>query len=219
MTSVLFDLDGTLIDSMPQIHKIVSEVLEIEGLPPVDRPRLQTYVGSGLPALVTRLLGGLGHGEDPALSKRVTDEILARYTGSHGLTRLYPGVRSALEALAASGHRLGIVTNKPEEPARSVVAHFGLADMFGVLIGGDSLPERKPHPRPLLDAIAALGGPAVYVGDSEVDAETAKTAGAPFALYTPGYRKSPVSAIAHQAEFDDFAALPGIVDRLLIPAG
>jgi phosphoglycolate phosphatase len=220
MTAILFDLDGTLIDSMPQIHRVILDVLALEGLGEVDRLRLQSYVGNGLPALVAQLLDGLGAGGDAVLRTRVTEEILARYTDSHGLTRLYPGARAALEALAAAGHRLGVVTNKPIAPAEAVLAHFGLTALFQTVIGGDSLPERKPHPRPLLHAGTRLGGGRmVFIGDSEVDAQTAEAAQVPFALFTEGYRKGPIESLPHSARFDHFDALPDIVAGLLTRAG
>jgi phosphoglycolate phosphatase len=96
------------------------------------------------------------------------------------------------------------------------LAHLGLDVHFPVVIGGDSLSVRKPDPAPLRAAVAGLGArDVVYVGDSEVDAETAARAGLPFALYTEGYRKGPVERIAHDRAFADFAELPGVVADLL----
>ena len=97
-------------------------------------------------------------------------------------------------------------------PTRAVLAHFGMLQMFPVIFGGDSLPTRKPDPAPLLATIAALGNlPALFVGDSEVDAETARAAGLPFLLFTEGYRKSPVAAIPHSAAFADWSDLPDVL--------
>ena len=96
-----------------------------------------------------------------------------------------------------------------------LLRHLGLESRFAALLGGDSLAVRKPDPSPLHAAVTALGGgPALLVGDSEVDAETAERAGLPFVLFTRGYRHTPVDGIPHAAAFDDFAALPGIVARL-----
>jgi len=117
----------------------------------------------------------------------------------------------------AAGHALGVCTNKPAEPARAVLAHLGLLDRFAVVVGGDSLPVTKPDPAPLRAALEALPpGAAVFVGDSEVDAETARAAGVPFLLFTEGYRKSPISALPHAAAFAHWGALPGLVARVLV---
>jgi phosphoglycolate phosphatase len=92
-----------------------------------------------------------------------------------------------------------------------VLGHFGLG-CFAAVVGGDSLPVKKPDPAPLLHALDLLGGgPVIFVGDSEVDAETAQAARVPFLLFTEGYRKTPVEALTHQAAFADFADLPGLV--------
>jgi phosphoglycolate phosphatase len=121
-------------------------------------------------------------------------------------------VTGALDALRAAGHRLGICTNKPEEPTLLVLELLGLARYFDVVVGGDTLAQKKPDPAPLAHAFAALGdGARLYVGDSEVDAETAQRAGVRFALYTEGYRKMPVETLAHDWRFADFTDLPGIV--------
>ena len=141
--------------------------------------------------------------------------FMGGYHGAVGLTVPYRGVPAALDALAAAGHALGVCTNKPTEPARAVLAHVGLLDRFGVVVGGDSLPVTKPDPAPLFAALDALPpGPSVYVGDSEVDAATAQAAGVPFLLFTEGYRKSPVDALPHAAAFGDWDDLPGLVAAL-----
>ncbi len=213
--AVVFDLDGTLIDSLPDLHAALSEALGAAGLPPVTMAQTRSFIGHGAPALVEQALAALG--EDPALREGLLERLLAVYAAAHSArTRLYPGVPDALATLAQAGHRLAICTNKPEAPARAILGDFGLTARFAVVIGGDSLPTRKPDPAMLHRAVADLGGgPALYVGDSEVDAQTAVAARLPFALYTEGYRKTPVEALPHQAAFGDFAALPGIVAALL----
>ena len=122
---------------------------------------------------------------------------------------------AVLERLGNAGVPMAVCTNKPEEPAREVLSLLGLETRFDTLIGGDTLPAKKPDPAPLREAARRLGqGRTVYVGDSEVDAETAARAGIPFALFTGGYRRSPVADIVHDARFDSFGELPAILDRL-----
>ena len=109
-----------------------------------------------------------------------------------------------------AGYRLGVCTNKPHEPAVIILQDLGLEGYFDVVIGGDSTEARKPDPKPLQAAMAALGGDVLYVGDSEIDAETAERAGVPFALFTEGYRKVGIDEMTHAYAFDDFRQLTEI---------
>ena len=207
---IVFDLDGTLIDSAPDIHGAANKVLAAEGLGEISTDQARGYVGHGAPVFIQRMCADLGLPEhrQPALLAA----FLKLYEGAVHLTHPYPGVEAALEELAASGHRLGVCTNKPIRPTQAVLEHLGLARFFAVVFGGDSLPVRKPDPTPLLEAFAQLGdGPCVFVGDSEVDAETGDRAGVPFLLFTQGYRHKPVEALPHTATFDSFDALPELV--------
>jgi phosphoglycolate phosphatase len=115
---------------------------------------------------------------------------------------------ATLTALQAAGHPLGVCTNKFHAPTLQVLKALDLMRFFDVVIGGDSLPQRKPDPAPLIAAFDALGaGRRLYIGDSEVDAETAAQAKIPFGLFTRGYRKTPVEQMAKTFAFDDYAAL------------
>jgi len=122
--------------------------------------------------------------------------------------------------LKAVGHRLGLCTNKPERATRTVLRYMGIGSIFDAVVAGGMIDSRKPDPDMLLKTIEDLGGGAtLYVGDSEIDAETAKRAGVLFALYSEGYRKAPASAIFHNWVFDDFNALQGIVaDAMAVQA-
>lgn len=209
--NLIFDLDGTLIDSVPDIHAVSNRVLTAEGLDALDITTVRGFIGKGVPHLVTCLLDAHAI-HDPARAARMVSAFGAIYESAVGLTVPYPGVPETLTDLRDNGHRLAICTNKPVAPARAVLRHLGLLDHFCAVIGGDSAPERKPHPAPLHLARKACGdGPALYIGDSEVDAECAENAGLPLLLYTQGYRKTPVEKLTHAAAFDDFAALPGLV--------
>lgn len=211
MTAIVFDLDGTLIDSAPDIHAAANKVLAAEGLPPVSLAQATGFIGGGAPIFVTRMMAALELGADEAIHARLLAQFLDEYEEAVNLTRLYPGVEAALDALAAAGHTLAICTNKPAAPAHIVLRHMGLAHRFAAVIGGDSLPTRKPDPAPLMHILSLLGtDDALYVGDSEVDAETAHRAAIPFALFTEGYRKTPVEELPHACRFDAFDALPGL---------
>ncbi|MWD27034.1 phosphoglycolate phosphatase [Aquicoccus sp. SCR17] len=208
---VIFDLDGTLVDSAPDIRAAVNAMLEEEGRAPLDLATVTGFIGNGLPHLVALVIDEADL--DPARHDAMTARVMTHYeavSGAH--SALYPGVSEALEALKAGGARLGLCTNKHEAPARKVLHQFGIDTFFDALVGGDSLAERKPHPAPLIHVAGALGeGPVLYLGDSEVDAECAGRAGLPFGLYSGGYRNRPVEELRHDFVFDDFAGLPARV--------
>lgn len=215
MTAIVFDLDGTLIDSAPDIRAAVNRMLEGEGQPPLDLATVVSFIGNGLPRLVERVIGAAGL--DIADHDRLTEVTLAHYArASCDLTLAYPGLRATLDRLRASGHTLGICTNKPEAPARDILRDMDLARHFDAVVGGDTLEVKKPDPAPLLRCFELLGcGPGLYVGDSEVDAETARNAGVPFLLFTEGYRKLPIAALPHKARFAEFASLPALIAAAL----
>lgn len=214
--NIIFDLDGTLIDSAPDIHAAGNAVLAAEGLNPVTPEQARSFIGNGARVFVERLERA-GAGENlPERTTRMQAQFLAQYETAHALTRPYSGVEQALDRLRAAGWVLGLCTNKPLKPALAVLAHFGWAARFAAVIGGDSLPVIKPDPAPLRAVLAQMGGgAAVYVGDSEVDAATARAAGLPFALFTQGYHRTPIDQIPHDAAFSDFGALPALASALL----
>ncbi len=213
MAAVIFDLDGTLVDSAADIHAAVNLLLAEEGHPGLSRAQVTAMVGAGVGVLLDRVIAATG------LPVAGRDRLMTRFlmiyeTGSATLTKPYPGVPEALSALAGQGLTLGLCTNKPLRPTRAVLAAQGWQDRFACVICGDSLPTRKPDPAMLQAALAGVGGgPVLYVGDSEVDAETAHAAGVGFLLYTEGYRKSPVEALNPLASFSHFAELPALVAR------
>jgi phosphoglycolate phosphatase len=211
VTAIVFDLDGTLIDSAPDIRAAVNRMLQGEGLEPLDLATVVSFVGNGLAKLVERVMAV--RGIDMAGHARLTQAVLDYYAAEPAdRSRPYPGLEPALAQLLARGHRLGICTNKPEAPARDILHRMGLAPYFDALIGGDSLSLRKPDPEPLRQSFRDLGArTGLFVGDSEVDAQTAQRAGVRFLLFTEGYRKSPPGALVHHARFSHFDALPGLV--------
>jgi phosphoglycolate phosphatase len=213
--ALVFDLDGTLIDSAPDIHAAANRVFASHGHAPFAFDTVRGFIGNGVGVLVSRLLSSRGLPGDGPVHQAMVANFIALYEDAFHLTRLYPGVMAALETLAQAGHPMAICTNKPESPARAALRHFGLEPFFPVVVGGDSLPQRKPDPAPLRAAMAGLGATrALFVGDSEVDAETARAAGIPLALFTAGYRKTPVEALGAKLVFDDFTALPGLIRHL-----
>jgi phosphoglycolate phosphatase len=209
---VIFDLDGTLIDSAPEIHGAVNAVLAHYNLGSLTADQVRGFVGNGAQVLIAKCLAAVDAPDFAPLRKVIYDDFITLYERSFTLTRLYPGVTEMLHTLSHRGHKLGICTNKPTGPTRAVLQHFGL--QFPVIIGGDALPQRKPDPAPLHRAHTMLGGgPVIFVGDSEVDATTAQAAALPFALFTGGYRTTPVADLPHTIAFDDHATFADMIAR------
>lgn len=211
--AIVFDLDGTLVESAPAIHAAVARLLAREGRPPLDLPLVRSFVGNGVPALIARVTQAAALPGGAAEQARLVAAFLEDYESDPvALTEPMPGVPEALRALASAGCRMALCTNKPERPSAAILSAFGLRDLFGAIVGGDTLPQRKPDPAPLRAAFRGLGAaPGLFVGDGEVDAATALAARVPLLLYTGGYRCTAVEALPHAAAFDRWEDLPGLV--------
>lgn len=213
--TIVFDLDGTLVDSLADLAAAINLMLEDVGQHPLPQGTIQQFVGNGLPKLVERVI--LHCGLPRESHSDLTRRTLAHYTAaSSDRTVPYPGVIDALHELRGMGCSLGVCTNKPEDPARHVLEALGLSGFFDAVLGGDTMSTRKPDPAHLFASFDAIldTGPRLFVGDSEVDAETARRAQVPFLLFTNGYRKSAVSEIPHDVSYEEASELPGHVAKL-----
>jgi phosphoglycolate phosphatase len=183
----VFDLDGTLVDSAPDLHAALDRLMAARGLAPFDRATVIAMIGDGAKVLVERALAARGQPFDQA----ALDQFLADYGAAAAVeTRPFAGIPEALDRLAADGWRLAVCTNKPEAPARELLAARGRAHRFAALGGGDSFPTRKPDPAHLLATIAAAGGlrdGAVMIGDHHNDIRAARGAGIPGLFVSWGY--------------------------------
>lgn len=210
--AVVFDLDGTLVDSAPDIAAATNAMLTDLGHPPLSDAVITGFVGNGIVRLVERTLA---HVESDARPQDALDRLRAHYDASPAnFTRPYAGVQETLATLRFSGLALAVCTNRPEGSARAVLDALSLDDFFEVVVGGDSTPALKPDPLPLASAFKGLGIPSsegVFVGDSDVDAETAVAAGVRFALHTEGYRRSPPEAFRAEVRFGHFKTLPELL--------
>ena len=211
--AVIFDLDGTLIDSAEAIARIAGRFLAEHGRAPLSVDEARGFVGNGGDVFARRMLRARGLEADGAQGDAHVARFLALYAQAPGEENPpYPGARAMLEALARLP--LGLCTNKPHAPTLNILRALGWADRFACVVAGDTLPVKKPDPEPLLHAVRALGASAdrtLFVGDSEVDTRTAQAAGLPYALHVRGYRRTPAEDLPALLRFDDFAALTAFV--------
>jgi phosphoglycolate phosphatase len=215
--AILFDLDGTLIDSLPDITTSVAELFALEGLSPLTSDEVRPMIGHGLKMLVQRAYAARGI----SLAGPPLDDKTAKMAGIYArhlteLTTILPGVRDALAHYANAGIKLAVVTNKTDSAARTVLSHFGVFGLFAVVIGDIGLP-RKPEPDMLLRALSQLGEAvtdAVMVGDSDADAQAARAAGMPSILVRGGYSTMPLASLGADQVIDSMADLTKAIDSL-----
>lgn len=207
--TVAFDLDGTLADTAPDLAAALNHALGHLGRPPVPAADVHHLVGHGARALLQKGLAVTG-GATPELVEAGFPVFLDHYEANICVgTRPFPGLQAALDRLADDGVRLAICTNKLEGLARRLVDALGWRDLFPVIVGGDTLPVRKPDPLCLTEAIARAGGRvAAYVGDSITDTDTARAAGIPCVAVTFGFSDRPADLLGATALIDHY-------DRLL----
>jgi phosphoglycolate phosphatase len=217
--TIAFDLDGTLVDSAPDIHTALNRILAIESLPPATLDQTRTWVGHGARLLIQRAAASHGVTHTPERLEELFAEFIRVYADDIAThSTIWPGVESALDALAASGARLVVCTNKPSRLSNLLLDALGLLPRFEAVIGPDMVPNRKPHADHYLHAIRAVSGdPArsLMVGDSAADIGSAHAAGAPCAIVSFGYTDTAPELLGADAVFDHFDELPGLAARLL----
>ncbi|WKD29682.1 phosphoglycolate phosphatase [Halomonas sp. KG2] len=179
---IAFDLDGTLIDSVPDLTIAVQRALSDVGLPVPSEEHVRNWVGNGAQVLIERALTwALADAPGQVLQTTAYDAFMRHYGAApNALTRLYPGARTALHDLHKAGYLLVLITNKPERFIAPILSHFELLALFAHCIGGDTLAEKKPSPLPLLHVAQQLDIPpsaSVMVGDSRHDIAAGKAAG------------------------------------------
>ena len=215
MSGLIFDLDGTLIDSAPDIHLHACAMMRAESLPEPTLAEVHGYIGKGVAHFISAILAFNNVPETQERTERMHTNFLRDYETRIERTTLYPKAAETLRALQAEGFQLGLCTNKPEAPTKTVLDHFNLTDLFCAFSYGDSPGPRKPDPAPVRRVISQMQArDFLYIGDSETDAATAQNAGLPMVLFTEGYRKTPVHDLPHDISFNHFSQLRGIIDRL-----
>ena len=216
-TLLIFDLDGTLVDSVPDLTETLNTVLREGGYaPPLSRSEVAPMVGDGVPALVQR--GFAARGGSAFEAAEALPRYIALYeANATRLTRPYPGVRETLAELRRRGYRSAVCTNKLQQATETVLDGLGLAALFDGVAGGDRYPVKKPDKGHLLGLIADLGGSperAVMIGDSENDAAAAHAATLPLVIMSYGYAQADPATLGAAAVLDHFADLPRTLERL-----
>lgn len=216
--ALLFDLDGTLVETAPDLCAALNYCLERAGRPIVSVAEVRHMVGDGARALLRRGLAAAGAPAPEAEVERWFGVLLEHYR-AHVAEASHPfeGVPETLDALRAAGARCAVCTNKPIAHTRALLDALDLSGHFEVVLGGDSLPVRKPDPGHLLAALDALQAPperAVMVGDSANDLMAARAAGVPVVLVSFGYTAVPAAELGPDALIHSFAELPAALARL-----
>jgi phosphoglycolate phosphatase len=198
LEALIFDLDGTLVDTAPDLHAATNHVLGLIGRTPISMAELRAFVGHGAMNLIERGVGATGDAVDQTTLKHLHKQFLEYYgdnISDHSV--VFDGLLAVLDKAEKRGLKMGVCTNKVEGLSHKLLTELKLMQRFGSLVGGDTLPIMKPDPAPLLEAAARLGVTnknLLMVGDSETDIRTAQNAGVPVLAVSFGYTQHHVSA-------------------------
>jgi len=218
ISAIIIDLDGTLLHTAPELAESANRMLRDMGRPAVSQDLLMSYIGNGISWLVKRALTGEMHDEpDAALYEQALPIFEKHYTELLLQSKLFPGVAEGLEAFKAAGFRLGCITNKVARYTEPLLKGTGLAHYFEIVLSGDSLPEKKPHPMPLLYSAKFFNVPIqqlLLIGDSLNDAAAARAAGCPVFCVPYGYNHGePVDDLDLDAVVSDLHAALKLIKR------
>jgi phosphoglycolate phosphatase len=221
---VVFDLDGTLVDTAPDLVAALNATFAREGLPAVSYAAARNMVGGGARVMIERGLAAAGSKPPAAEVERMVRDFIAHYADHIAdRSRPFPGVETALDALAGHGFRLAICTNKLEWLSARLLDALGLSDRFAAVCGADTFGISKPDPDFLRRTISKAGGTpaaAVMVGDSMLDIAIARAAGVPVIAVDFGYTETPVTELGPDCILSRFSDLPDVVSGLAgAPAG
>ena len=220
--ALLFDLDGTLANTIPQLAIAASKSAVAIGLNPPSVETTKGFVGNGVNMLLARVIAGRFDVElkdvDPSLLKRARDVFNVEYT--KGLDKdynLYEGVKEGLEYFKSRGIKLAVVTNKPQMFAQPLLSYMGIKDYFDFILGGEVIPERKPDPTPLyyvLDKLQVSKDDAVMVGDSNNDIEAGNNANMTTVFFSYGYNRKDPKELKFDYGFASFNELTSLIKSL-----
>ncbi|MHB8529214.1 MAG: phosphoglycolate phosphatase [Caulobacteraceae bacterium] len=221
--SVIFDLDGTLVDTAADLVGTLNSLLAEEGVAPLPLAQARPMIGRGARVLIARGYAAAGLVVDETRAPALLERFIAAYRERIAVESVaFEGAGAALGQLAAAGARLAVCTNKPTGLSLDLLAKLDLLAYFTAVVGPEFTPAPKPDPRHLLAAIARTAGRAdraVMVGDSAADAAAARAAGTALVLTSFGYSETPAADLAPDALLDKFADLPRVCIDLLQPVG
>ncbi len=221
--TIAFDLDGTLVDTAPDLIGALNVAIGLEGLDPIEVADAKSVVGAGARAMITRALAMRERDITPERFEELTNAFLDHYAANiAALSQPFPGIEAALDRLAADGARLVVCTNKLERFAVSLLDSLGMSHRFAAICGGDTFGAPKPDPRCLLGTIARGGGDAaraVMIGDSITDLKAARASGVPVVLVDFGYTDIPARELGADAVIGHFDQLAPALSRLRHQAG
>ncbi len=209
LRAVIFDLDGTLIDSAPDICASANILLEQNELVPLTLGQIHSFIGNGVPKLIERILR---HVHKPlSLQEKWVQDFLKVYEENLSVhTKIFDGVEEVLYHLSARGVKLAICTNKPKKATDLILKHLNLSHYFEVVISGDCADEKKPSAAPLLKALEGIGverAHALFIGDSVIDARAAQNADMAFGYYSSGYHHNGGAPVHFNFEFRHYQEL------------
>jgi phosphoglycolate phosphatase len=216
---IAFDLDGTLVDTAPDLVGTLNLLLQEEGLSPLPLDEARPFIGRGAKWLIERGFQAADASLAPERTPELFDRFIAHYLAHIAdESRPFPGVVEALGGMKAAGARLAVCTNKRTDLSVALLEALGLRELFAAVVGADAAPAAKPDPRHLETAVAAAGGGlgrALLVGDAATDAGAARAAGTPLVLVSFGYTEIPAKDLAPDVLIDHFDQLPDACVRLL----
>jgi phosphoglycolate phosphatase len=217
--ALVFDLDGTLVDTAPDLLGAMNAVLVQEGRRPVDAEDLRHLVGHGARAMLDEAFKRTGEAADAARLPGLIDAFMADYRAHVAdASRPFPGVIETLTALKASGARMSVLTNKPQELVGPLLDKLDLTRFFSAVHGAGQFGYMKPDARVfhhVIDDLGGVGDGAVMIGDSDTDLATGRAAKVPVILLTYGYTPTPARELGADAVTDDFREIPALVQRLV----
>jgi phosphoglycolate phosphatase len=212
---LIFDLDGTLIDSAPDLRTATNKVLAKHGRRAISMEETKQFVGNGAPKLIERAFRATGEPVEAGEIDLLTQEFLAFYDGHEADdTRPYEGVMETLGILKEKGVRMALCTNKPQTPTDNLLNNLEMTDFFEVVLGGDQLERKKPDPQMIhwvLDQMKVPVDKAIMIGDSPNDIDAAKNANMRNVAVSYGYRKVSVEALKADTVIDQFPQLLDIL--------
>jgi len=217
--TLVLDLDGTLVDTAPDLVTTLNVILTSEGLPPLDFATARKFVGYGARVMINAGFRACGAIPEDEQLDRLFLVYLAHYSDHIAdYSEPFPGVAESLDRFSKAGWTLAVCTNKQETPAKLLLTRLGLADRFAFIAGHDTFGTPKPDPRALLRTLAEAGGDpaaAIMVGDSDVDIATGRAAGVPVVGVSFGYSQTPIADLGPDAAIDHFDQLFDAANRLV----